>query len=386
MMFNTLISIPLSLPITACDREESGGEADSMCEIRSRFRPAAGKKGAGFTLVELLVSMVILVIIMALLFGMTQQTSNLWRSTSGKIEGFRNSRAAFDALTRTLTQATLNTYYDYMDAGGNWMTIGSGTPATYGRRSDLHFMCGQGSTLLSGFGSQTPVTHCVFFQAPLGWSNTYTQPQLLNACGFYLVYGPDPNVPSFLPGLFASRYRYRLMQFLQPSENMTVYQTSAGTTEDNWFTTPITGSYDKTSNSVLAENVVALVIWPKASSGDQTAGTAQIPPSYSYDTRQSGTAATYNQLPPIVEVTMVCIDEPSALRLNNTVTPPNATVGVTQSGNPLFTTATYPAAGQQSQMDADLTRMETTLTTNHLTFRVFQTEVAIGGAKWSSAN
>jgi uncharacterized protein (TIGR02599 family) len=159
-----------------------------------------------------------------------------------------------------------------------------------------------------------------------------------------------------------------------------VYQTAAGSTQNVWFTQPITGSYDKTSNFVLAENVIALIVWPKISAGDQAAnGTTGLTTDYSYDTRKSGT--TSNQLPPVVEVTMVTIDEASALHLGNPSTPPNDKVGITHSGTPLFTTATYTAP---TQFQTDLNQMETALTASHLNFRVYQTEVAIRGAKWTA--
>jgi uncharacterized protein (TIGR02599 family) len=174
------------------------------------------------------------------------------------------------------------------------------------------------------------------------------------------------------------------MQFIQPSENLTVYQTSATNNPETWFTQPIVGSYSNTAtytaaNSVLAENVIALVIWPKLGVGDQAlAGTSAETTDYSYDTRKAG--ANSNQLPPIVEVTMVSLDEASALRLGNTTAPPNAAVGLTSS---LFMAATYPPPGQQNRLETDLAQMESTLTSSHLNFRVFQTEVAIGGAKWT---
>jgi uncharacterized protein (TIGR02599 family) len=325
----------------------------------------------------MLVSTVILVIIMGIVFSMTEQTSNIWKGTSNKIEGFRNARAAFDAMTRTISQVTLNTYYDYQDSTGTWSSISKNPPATYARRSDLEFTCGQGSTLIgstyvNGTSTYTPVTHSLFFQAPLGWSNVYaTQQRLLNACGFYVAYGPDPNVPPYLSGL-APHYRYRLMQFLQPSENLAVYEYPSATT---WFTQPISGTYDPASNFVLAENVIALVIWPK-SAGD-LATTTSLTSNYSYDTRTTG--ITFNQLPPIVDVTMVSIDEASAIRLGNPSTPPNSTVGLTST---LFTAATYPTSGQ-NQLQIDLGTMESTLNAAHLNYHVFQTEVAIGGAKWS---
>ena len=348
-------------------------EAICSCHFRGRQ-----SRGDGFTLIEMLVSIVILGMIMAIILSMTQQTSNLWKNTSGKIEGFRNVRNVFDAMTRIIGQATLNTYYDYQDASGNWVGGASSTaPATYARRSDLHFICGQGNTLLGTSSTLTPVTHAVFFQSPLGWSTTYTaQQRLLNACGFYVAYGPDPNVPSFLSGL-APRYRYRLMEFLQPSEKLQVYQTATGNT---WFTQPISGSYDTASNYVLAENVIALVIWPKLSGGDQTiAGTTGLTTDYTYDTRKAGVTST-NQLPPVVQVSIVTIDEASAIHLGNTSSPPNAAVGLTPT---IFTSSTYPSAGQ-NQLQIDLAQMETTLTASHLNFRVYQTEVAIGGAKWTA--
>jgi uncharacterized protein (TIGR02599 family) len=351
--------------------------ADRMCCCRTRAE--------GFSLIEMLVSMAILGLIMAIVLSMTQQTSSLWKNTSGKIEGFRNARTAFDAMTRTLSQATLQTYFDYQDSSGNWAgTYGTSSftsPAKYARRSDLHFICGQGSTLLGSSSTLSPVTHAIFFQAPLGYSTTYTaQQRLLNACGFYVAYGPDPNVPSYLATLSA-RYRYRLMEFLQPSESLQVYMTSVLAGNPNtWFKQPITVSYSTAANSVLAENVIALAVWPKQTAADQANGSTSLTSDYSYDSRNSTGTLTYNQLPPVVEVTMVTIDETSAIHLGNPSTAPNAAVGITST---LFTSATYPAAGTKNQLQTDLGTMESTLTASHLNYRVYQTEVAISAAKWS---
>ena len=66
----------------------------------------------GFTLTEILVATAILAIIIGILFSMTQQTGKVWKNTTGKVEVFRTARNAFEAMTRTLSQATLNTYYD----------------------------------------------------------------------------------------------------------------------------------------------------------------------------------------------------------------------------------------------------------------------------------
>jgi len=380
------------------------------------------RKSDGFTLIELLVSIVILVAIMGILFSITQEVNNAWKNTTGKIEGFRNARVAFDAMTRTLSQATLNTYYDYVDASGNFR--GSGMSATgtitqtfspygYARQSELHFICGQGSTLLTGMTGYTPVTQAIFFQAPLGATtntNYLTLDKLLNACGFYVVYGPDPSVPSFLGTSYPTpRYRYRLMQFTQPADAMTVYLTSPTVNPKSWFTSFIVPTPDTTANFVLAENVVALAVWPKLSAGDQAAGNA-LTTDYSYDSRNYGTFSTansstgatkewnitFNQLPPVIEVTMVAIDEASALKLGNTTSPPSTQLGLaTSAGVPLlFTTATYPTTvGQKNQLELDLKTLADNLAAVSgntagnkipLHFRVFQTEVSIRSAKWTT--
>jgi uncharacterized protein (TIGR02599 family) len=317
-----------------------------------------------------------------------QQTGSLWKNTSGKIEGFRNARAAFDAMTRTISQATLETYFDYQDSSGNWAGSPTFIPSKYVRRSDLHFICGQGggstSPLLAASftynaGTYTPVTHAVFFQAPLGYSAIYTtQQRLLNACGFYVAYGPDPNVPSYLSSL-SPRYRYRLMEFLQPSESLQVYMTSvAAGNQNTWFTNSITGTYTNSANYVLAENVVALVVWPKLSSGDQATGTITLTNNYTYDSRSSTGTLTYNQLPPVVQVTMVVIDETSAIHLGNTATPPALTTGAPFDDVTKFTT-------DMTTLEGNLAATPGNSAANHipLNYRVYQTEVAISGAKWS---
>jgi uncharacterized protein (TIGR02599 family) len=358
----------------------------AFCERHPRCRC---KRADGFSLVEMLVSVAILGVIMAIILSMVQQTGSLWKNTSGKIEGFRNARAAFDAMTRTISQATLETYFDYQDSSNNWAGSTAYTsPSKYVRRSDLHFISGQGGgstnpLLAASFSNNsatyTPVTHAIFFQAPLGYSTLYpTQQRLLNACGFYVAYGPDPNVPSYLSSL-SPRYRYRLMEFLQPAESLQVYMTTAGATESTWFTNSITGTYTTSANYVLAENVVALVVWPKPGAGDLATGTTgTLTTNYSYDSRSSTGTLTYNQLPPIVQVTMVVIDETSAIHLGNSAAPPALTAGAPFTDVTKYTT-------DMGTLEANLMATAGNSAGNHipLNYRVYQTEVAISGAKWS---
>jgi uncharacterized protein (TIGR02599 family) len=341
--------------------------------------PTFREKRAGFTLVEMLVAITVLVVIMGIIFSITSETANLWKNSTGKIEGFRNARAAFEAMTRTIGQATLNTYYDY-DAS---------PPTKYVRKSDLHFISGQASkTLLSTLTQISPITHAVFFQAPLGNATTYTGlDEALNACGFYLTYGTDPSMPTFLSTTSAPvSYRYRLVQFLQPSEALSVYdsQTQGTGNWNNWYLKPI--SWDLTNNkppvlvSELAENIVALVIWPKLSSSSP-APTNALPTDYTWDTRDSASLSTYNQLPPVVEVTMVAIDEASALKLGNTSMPPMSNLGM----GSLFTKSAN-LQGDLQILEDNLGAVSGNAAGNRipLHYRVFQSEVPLRGAKWSN--
>src|SRR5690606_10668269 len=125
-------------------------------------------------------------------------------------------RNAFTAITRQLSQATLNTYYDYL------LDPDTGIPTRYIRQSDLHFVAGK--DLIAN-----QQTHAVFFQAPLGYTTAapYSDMDtLLNASGFFLMRGTDQERPAFLntlPNSPPDNVRFRLMQFLQPAENLSIY-------------------------------------------------------------------------------------------------------------------------------------------------------------------
>jgi uncharacterized protein (TIGR02599 family) len=361
---------------------------------------------AGFTLVEMLVAVGVLAVILITISAISLEITRAYTRTSGTIEGFRDARAAFEAMTRTISHATLNTYYDYYDSNGHSPSSSSytGTATTYGRGSDLQFVSGSGTdgngTLLSTVSQIAyPTTHSIFFCAPLGATDdnglnstpNYTGlNNSLNACGFYITYGLDPSVPSYLSGTTVPKlYRYRLMQFIEPTEYLSIYDTQTqGTTNtqwDKWFLGPL-ATTAVTSVSQLAQNIVALIILPRLSeptqSADQT-NQASLAPFYDYDSRAGAyNSTTHAQLPPVVDVTMVAIDEPSALKLGNPATPPTY----------LSTGSTFANASYAS-MTSDLQNLENNLSAasgnaagNHipLHYRVFHSEVAMESAKWSN--
>jgi uncharacterized protein (TIGR02599 family) len=97
----------------------------------------------GFTLVELIVAVGLLAIVLLLLASMTNSTASIWKLTSGKIEEFRSASNAFDSMTRRLSQATLNTYWDYDSPTA---------PTKYFRHSELRFISGPALANSSGAG------------------------------------------------------------------------------------------------------------------------------------------------------------------------------------------------------------------------------------------
>ncbi len=353
--------------------------------------------------------MAILGVVMVMVFGMVNQTSEIWRSSRTKIEAFQSARVAFESITRRLGQATLNTYWDYEFNG-------SGAPIRYGRKSELHFISGPASSLL-GDTSGRVLTHGIFFQSPLGQSLdaedddsvSHGLAKVLNDTGFFISYDDEAALNrdgAGVPLWFVEqgRYRFRLLEMLRPSEYLGVYA--------SWrqLMNPTTGVYSYNAASanawfagllaepsppvrVLAENIIALVLLPRMGEADLDPATGQpyrefdlaADPPYLYDSRDQRTSMaspqelTANQLPPLVRVLMVAIDEPTARKLN--LGPGDNDIFGIQSGN-LFTQASPD--GSDDRLREDLETLEATLQGLGVDYRVFETEVTIHSAKWSS--
>jgi len=322
-------------------------------------------RGTGFTIVELLVAAAITVVLLALLLQILGYTSTQWRRTSDNAKAFEGARVAFDALTRTLAQATLATEYDYYNASRvarlsitNTNTLATNfTPDIYGRYSSLHFLSGK--SLLP-----TNHTHAVFFQAPMNFGTNAPSASApasgtLNAVGYFIRYSDDSagrptNVSSTTP---APRTRHRLMQYLQPTENLDVYRDGSS---NAWFLPE--------NSHVLAENIVALVVLPKLPD-EQGAPDAFLSPGYEYNTRTNWTVGAQpvqmHQLPPVIRVVMVAVDESTALR------------------NPSIGTSFKDLFQDPALLATNLATVETTLRNEGANYRIFRTDVPLRSAKWS---
>ncbi len=344
---------------------------------------------------------VILILILLLVLSITDQTSKIWKHSTAEIQSFQNARAAYSTMTQRLSQATLNTYLDYYDNSSppsprtpaNASTF---TPSYYARNSNLHFVSDQASTLIPGTATLHP-GHTVFFQAPLGFTLDSTNygglPNMLNACGYFVEFNTDkPYLPPFLTGssVVQERYRYRLMEFLQPTENNAIYSlpsTGSASSYDQWFTNflPPTVTVAQAPLRVLADNIIALAILPELSPHDQPTSGAQtnlVTSTYTYDSRAGdiiNNKLTHHQLPPLLRVVMVAIDEPSALHLSpsGTTTPPPLISNLT------FFQTTH-SADPNTDINNDINTLTQALSAQKVNFRVFDNDIAIRGAKWST--
>ena len=352
------------------------------------------RKAAGFTLVEVIVASGIVVVIMGVLLTMTDQTQRLVKTTSAKIEQFQDARVGFESLTRRLSQATLNAFWDYdYDTNGN--------PKGYQRAAELRFRSGQMKVLNpeGGPDGNLQPSHGVFFQTPNGLVEDINKlgslDHLINTWGYFVEIGSDAaSLPAFLQGKVDARKRYRLMEFMQPSEKLTVY-TNAGQipgTSTGWFAKELRGA--NRPARVLTENVVALIVLPRLSLADEeqwkkdtgkAVAPSLAPGDYSYNSTDPGRNAkdavlnTKNQLPPVVQIIMVAIDENSARMLEDRYGS-NAYLGIENYESRFKDPAALADVGRKP---GDLSSFENSLIAKKVSYRTFSTNVSIRGAKWS---
>ena len=402
---------------------------------------------AAFTLVELMVSTAIIGLIMLVLVQMTNQTSATWKNATEKIEKFQQARDGFEAMTRRLSQATLNTYWDYLDKNGaprdpnvQNAAFKNFIPYMYGRASQLRFLSGPmssplppGATTVNSNDSALAIPasmpiapaditrpgHGVFFQAPFGevlasdaqGSGYGVMDNLLNTWGYFVEAGLDLNRPAMVDAAgVPTRWRSRLLEYRQPSESMSVYDPTDKTPK--WATVLLPQSVGAARPvRVLAENILTLIILPKLSNADQDAraktyGSSVVPlcPLYVYNSQLTqnppasggpdvASVNPKNQLPPIISVTMVAIDERSAERLDDRYKH-SALMGMDQvvakagyNYSLLFNDSKKleddPTVNGTA--DGDLSKYAKALTNAGITYRIFTTNVTIRGAKWSRA-
>jgi uncharacterized protein (TIGR02599 family) len=351
-----------------------------------RVRSGAPRRGDAFTLVELLVSMTVLAVLLLLVTSVVGSVQSAWQQAHSKVSEFREARRAFDRMVNAISQASLNNYlvYRYQNSADP-LTPPSKTqnaqPSGYARFSELQFVCGRSSSTnnphLTGLAQDISPGHAIFFQAPMGTTSEYRLPTSLNGCGFFVQFGTDATYrPDFLTNIGQEEvYRYRLYEYRSPTERNRAYDSNSNAAGRRWYE-----DFAQWSKPI-ANNVVLLVLSPRRSEADNsgTGVATDIAPNYSYDTKpatgmtNATQAASDYQLPPMMGVTFVVIDEASAenLSIDNGNTPPLTDVVANAS---LFT--------QANRYNEDLDSVIQGLVDRKINFRVFTATIPIRASKW----
>lgn len=329
----------------------------------------ANARPEAFSLLEVMVAAAVMAVMMLLIASVVGMAGRTIRTSSEKVDAFQGARAGFDALTRTLSQATLNTYWDYYNSARQPRTGANAAnfqPAIYGRQSDLHFLA-TNTAALNLPASLEPSGHALFFQTPLGFPASATQPPgTLNASGFFVAYGDDPTHPSV--GGLDNRPRFRLYQWLQPSADLRVDPATGVINPAAWVS--------PTADTVfpLAENIVAFVARvPSASASTATNYFWNSRPTWGSGNQPS----TMHQLPPLVEVTMVAVDETTTARLLEGVN--SASAAASALGLP----APGTVFTDETKYEEDLAAVQNGLASKGVSYRTFRTAVPLRGSKWS---
>lgn len=344
------------------------------------------RQRSGFTLVELLVSITILSMLAVLLLQMLSSSSDIWRRNRERTEAFKAARVAFERVTSNLSQATLDTYLDYFNGSQSRTDAArtsGGVPADFNFKrydwaSDLQFVAGKTDDLVTTASGATP-TDAVFFVAPAGRvarasTNYRNLDKLLNAMGYYIEFSSDHDeIPAFLRGRVKERFRYRLKELNQPSEKLAIFKDGKFKGAESWFNRAITPAPGTESSTfTLADNVIALIVRPKASKSERSAIADEIESKYAFDSKgylDGGSSILKNQLPPLVQLTMVTIDEISAARYAER----------NGDGAPEFVSPEL--FKRPEQFDSDMETLKKHLTDLGLKYRVFTTDVSMRGAK-----
>lgn len=393
---------------------------------------------AGFTLIEVMVATVIVVILAGILISATDLTARSFSRTSAKIEQFSEARRGFEVMTRRLAEATLNTYFDYYNDKGeprpslltrrgeaNYNQFVNFQPSTYGRQSELRFVSGPMELIAPDSDADRP-THGVFFQAPVGEVEDRVTigmlDQTLNSWGYFLEIAEDEEfMPQILRELNEPRRRSRLLEFRQPTEVNPVYfpkysgsAANASVKDRNWWFLESIEQPQNRPVRVVAENVIALIVVPRLSRSDEIARATKLgitkggdervalAPSYYYDSTQTQDKIRIppakpltssespedlnpkNQLPPTVQVVMIALDENSGAALDRAT---QGKDGFDLELDEIFERSTRleDDLGTDDPDDGELNVLEQRLINMKLTYRIFNTTVIVRGAKWSRA-
>ncbi len=345
----------------------------------------AEKDVSGFSLIELLTAMTILSVLMLMMTSLLDQVQKSWQFGESRISQFREARVAFDLMTKNMSQATMNTYWDYDYDDANQIK-------SYGKRTELHFYSQQAKQIEGALGlSDQTSGHAVFFQAPLGYSVKYRNlNNLFNGRGYMVVHGSDRDfIPSFVN---KETFRYRLMEFRPPAEANQVFKdaieeresaTPQPQTFTHWWNQGLTGIGNGKFSEFLnpmGQNIILLLVTPmdtlEAQTDNRFDTSSKIAPSYIYDSNKPEKVGLGQQVPPLVKVTMVAIDETTAIQLEDQYG---------QGKPPIIPDTLFQDTKKYNEDIAELIKSfdeHNRKEVSKISYRVFSTIVMLRSAKW----
>jgi uncharacterized protein (TIGR02599 family) len=336
----------------------------------------SARKQGGFTLVEIMVAVAVLALLLAISAQVIAQAQRTWSRSTARLSQFREVRLAFDLMTKTLSQATIGSYW--IDNRTSPLDVST----QFQRRSDLQFVTGDAAALVQNATGGPVIGHAVFFQAPLGVVEDQENAGLANLLcsrGYFVQYASDE---AFRPGFLADlkpRTRYRLMEFSPYAETNVIFSDPNRWFEDAGGAVSSNGATDKGGDTrPIADNIVMLVISPGYQTGiSGNDFDTSLANTYDYDSTKvdnqslagelSGVTTaqgTQHMLPPALKVVLVAIDESSAQRMES-------------EGNASFMNDSGVTFANAGKLADDLAKLEEFLVEKKLNYRVFSTTIAL---------
>lgn len=335
---------------------------------RFNNRKAVAKFRRAFTLIEVLVSMVILAMILLVITSVIGQAQRTWKGATSRLSQFREARQAFDTVSRNLRQAMINPYGDY-----KYRATPFHPPPRPGvvRDADLGIRFGRSSSLISGgSGASELPGSAVVFQAPLGVTSTEEFRPLKNLLcirGYFVRFGSDENfMPEGLKSRLQERFRYRLIEYAPPTEFNPVY---AEGQKGAW--TNISEATGRDYMRIVANNVLGLIMAPTyneaaAGAAPRDFGQKVQDPVYEINSYDPGTfngRNTQHRLPVAAQVVMIACDEESAARMI-----------VGQSSPDIFSKAGADFSDPKS-LESDIVKLRQYMNSQRYNFRIFSSNV-----------
>ncbi len=341
--------------------------------FKNRFQ--RGKKLAAFTLVEVMVSMVILLSMMLIITEVIGQAQISWKRAASRLSQFREARQAFETITHGLRQADLQSYFSFLYNGNNLVPATPlDPPISYTRVAEMSMWSGNASAVFSGLGNSSDMSgDGILFQGPFGITNDpLLRPlkNLLCARGYFVKFGSDSDyLPSGLASRLQPKYRYRLFELRQATENNRLYNGNPATgTPSGWMTDLGSGE----PVQPIAENIIGVLFAPIFGSGTTSPSSlsGNIPTSqlaFNFNSELAGANAKH--LPKAIRVVVLAIDEESAVKLADR----------NGSANPDLLGKSGVNFTSADSLEKDLVSFRDAMTRSKINFRIFTGTVAIPG-------